>query len=96
MSNGQQQLDLVMERLEEVRAAYLQQARFAADQLYHGGKKEITINDIRDVCPPPPSIDPRALGAVFKGKEGKWRVVGYERSKRAHMRPIAIFTKGEN
>ena len=93
MSEGQQQLDLVMERLEEVRAAYLEQARFAADQLYHSGKKEITINDVREVCPPPDSIDPRALGAVFKGKEGKWRVIRYEPSKRAHMRPIAVFTK---
>ena len=93
MSDGQQQLELVMERLEEVRAAYLESARFAADQLYHGGKKEITINDVREVCPPPDSIDPRTLGAVFRRKEDKWHVVSYVRSKRAHMRPIAVFTK---
>tara|TARA_R110000803_G_scaffold58676_4_gene116871 strand:+ start:1354 stop:1644 length:291 start_codon:yes stop_codon:yes gene_type:complete len=95
MSNGQQQLELVMERLEQVRAAYLESARFAADQLYHGGKKKVTINDVRDICPPPPSIDPRTLGAVFRRKEDKWQVVGYERSKRAHMRPISVFTKKE-
>ena len=95
MSNGQQQLELVMERLEQVRAAYLESARFAAERLSHGGKKNITINDVRDICPPPPSIDPRTLGAVFRRKEDKWQVVGYERSKRAHMRPISVFTKKE-
>ena len=95
MSEGQQQLELVMERLEQVRAAYLESARFAADQLYHGGKKQVTINDVRDICPPPASIDPRTLGAVFRRKQDKWKVVGYERSKRAHMRPIAVFTKKE-
>ena len=95
MSNGQQQLELVMERLEQVRAAYLESARFAAERLYHGGKKKITINDVRDICPPPPSIDLSTLGAVFRRKEDKWQVVGYERSKRAHMRPISVFTKKE-
>tara|TARA_R110000823_G_scaffold310884_1_gene436039 strand:+ start:590 stop:712 length:123 start_codon:yes stop_codon:yes gene_type:complete len=40
MSNGQQQLELVMERLEQVRAAYLESARFAAESCIMVARKK--------------------------------------------------------
>lgn len=89
--SGQQQLDLVLENFEDIRAAYLKQARHVAEQLYLSGMKELTVNDVRKECPPPDSIDPRVLGAVFKRSE--WKVINYKRSERAHMRVIAVFTK---
>ena len=85
------QLQIVFENFEETRKEYLAQARYAANKLYSSGKKELTVNDIREICPPPASVDPRVMGAIFSRKI--WKVISYRPSKRAHMRPIAVFTK---
>ena len=85
------QLKLILENFEETRKEYLQQARYAADKLYANGKKELTGNDIREICPPPANIDPRVMGAIFPRKI--WKVISYRPSQRARMRPIAVFTK---
>ena len=76
--------------LEQTRAEFLQDARQAALRL---GKKQInvTIDDVRAVCPPPAGIDPRVMGAVFKSH--LWKPVGHVASARAkcHRRPVALF-----
>jgi len=51
---------------------------------------EVSADDIHEACPPPPDIDPRVMGAVFKGD---FQLVRYEKSRRSicHNRPIGIF-----
>lgn len=82
--------DAALAALEEARADYLAEARETAIQLSIQ-RYRITIDDVRRLCPPPPDIDPRVMGAVFAGK--LWEIVGYRRSKRStcHTRPIQIF-----
>jgi hypothetical protein len=76
--------------LEQTRAEYLQDAREAAMRL---GEQhdQVTIDDVRAVCPPPAGIDPRVMGAVFRGR--LWKAVGFVSSTRAtcHRRPVRLF-----
>jgi hypothetical protein len=71
----------VLPRLEAKRADWLAEARSGP----------VNINDVRRLCPLPPSIDPRVMGAVFNKSE--WVCVGYKRSSRStcHNRPIGTF-----
>lgn len=75
---------------EQHRQEYLARAREAAETL---AKTLIIVNvdDVRAICPPPPEIDPRVMGAIFT--RNKWQKVYAERSLRreCHGRPIAGF-----
>lgn len=79
----------VLPLFEETREAWLERARATARELASGGRS-ITIDDVREKCPPPEGVDPRVMGAVFRPIKD-WEVVGYERSSRAscHNRPVA-------
>lgn len=77
--------DEALDALEQARWEYLIKARSVAHKLAKK-KKEITINDVREVCPPPPDVDPKVMGAVFKTKD--WEPTGFHISKRAHSRMI--------
>jgi hypothetical protein len=79
----------VLPRLEAKRAEWLSGARAVARQL--GRKGPTNINDVRRLCPLPPGVDPRVMGAVFNKSE--WVCVGYKRSSRStcHNRPIGTF-----
>jgi hypothetical protein len=83
-------LQTVMDLFETTREDYLAEARLAAESLANR-KGVITVNDVREVCPPPANIDPRVMGAIFMSKS--WQKVGYMSSSRAHMRPIAMFER---
>jgi len=50
----------------------------------------VSSDDIWHLCPPPPDVDPRVMGAVFSDKK-TWRKVSYMPSRRreCHGRPIA-------
>jgi len=80
----------VLPRFEAKRAEWLEEARAVARRLGADGAL-VTVNDVRRLCPLPPGIDPRVMGAVFTKAE--WVCVGYRRSSRAtcHHRPIASF-----
>jgi len=80
-----------MDALEQHRAAWLAEARGFLDAQEVG--TQLTIDDVRQVVPPPAGVDPRVMGAVFHGQP--WKNVGYRRSKRktCHNRPIAIFER---
>jgi len=69
---------------------WLTEARGIAVSLAQA-RGEITIDDVRDVLPPPDNADPRIMGAVFKG--GDFELVRYVRSMRVtcHRRPVAVF-----
>jgi len=79
-----------LEQFETYRLPYIERAREAARELLRQ-KDYITIDDVREVCPPPEDIDPRVMGAVFKQSE--FESVGWTTSKRKvnHSRPIQRF-----
>ena len=83
-------LQTVMDLFETTREEYLTEARLAAESLANE-RGVVTVNDVREVCPPPANIDPRVMGAIFMAK--CWQKVGYMSSSRAHMRPIAMFRR---
>ena len=89
-----EQIDLEdwLSLLETHRPDYLTLARDAARKLL-AERPSITINDVREVCPPPADIDPRVMGAVFRHAD--FEATGeFVLSSRAtcHRRPIQRFT----
>lgn len=80
----------VLPLFETYRGEWLDAARLVAAKLGSSGRN-VTIDDVRKVCPPPPDVDPRVCGAVFTRRE--WIKVGYLNSTRStcHHRPIAVF-----
>ncbi len=83
--------DEILPRQEAAHAEYLEYAREVALRLGEI-KDEVTINDVRDIAPPPPDIDGRIMGAVFLRKD--WELKRHERSHRrtCHNRPVGVFT----
>lgn len=51
----------------------------------------VTSDDLWEVCPPPPGVNTKAMGAIFRGKH--WKKIGYTLTKRgtSHSRPIGIW-----
>lgn len=80
----------VLPLFEQTRAEYLILARATARLLAHTNGS-VTINDVREKCPPPAGIDGRVMGAVFLKAE--FEQLGYETSDRrtSHGRPVARF-----
>jgi len=80
-----------LEILEYHRGDYLEYARDAARWLLEE-RETITIDDVREICPPPPDINPCVMGAVFRTKdfEGTGE---YVRTRRgiAHARAVQRF-----
>lgn len=70
--------------------AWIAHARLAAWRIAFE-KGAVTIDDVREVCPPPEDADPRIMGAVFHG--GEFVRVGFEVSARraCHGRMIGLF-----
>jgi hypothetical protein len=62
----------------------------ATMQAFAADGREVTIDDAWDICPPPPNVDPRILGAAFYPKK-LWLGVGHCKSRRKinHGRPVA-------
>jgi hypothetical protein len=90
MTDAVTQLELVMDRIEENRAAYLEQARFAAKALINAGRVSVNVDDVREICPPPPSVDGRLMANIFRNKK-EWELVDFTRSKRAHRAHIGNY-----
>lgn len=82
--------DNVLGLFEKHRAEWLAKARDVARKLGESGRI-VTIDDVRDLCPPPGEVDPRVMGAVFLRKE--WERCGYTSGKRmtSHARPVSQF-----
>ena len=82
----------VLPLFEQHRAEWLAEARMVALKLGEQ-QAEVTINDVREISPPPPDIDPRVMGAVFLRRD--WVLIRHERSNRAtcHNRPVGVFTR---
>lgn len=80
----------ILPLFEATRADWLETARLVAEELGRDGR-EVTVDDVRAIVPPPDEVDPRVMGSIFKSK--RWECVGYRRSKRpeCHNRPVGIF-----
>jgi hypothetical protein len=82
---------------ERSRPDFLSHARTVAARLWKERDGPITINDVRAAgVHPPQHIDPRVMGAVFRGDA--WECVGYIGSVRrtSHGRPVAMFVRRED
>jgi len=87
------ELEEAMDLLKSRRAGFISMARKAAVQIASKHPDRlVTIDDVRDKCPPPEGIDPRVMGAVFSERD-TWEFVSFTRSARraCHHRPIQIF-----
>lgn len=69
--------------------------RRVAKELAASKPEGITADDIHAVCPIPPGVDPRIMGAAFE--RGKWVKRGWVASSRkeTHGRPVRIWTPRE-
>lgn len=81
----------VMATFDETRGPWLNQARAAAKRLA-ASNGTVTIDQVRDVCPPPDDVDPRVMGAVLRTGKDFVRI-GYCTADRPEStgRQIAIF-----
>jgi hypothetical protein len=81
--------DAALKLLEDKRADYLARARRAAEKLYGEHFQPISVEDVRRVCPPPPDIDPRVMGAVLH--HSMWTPVGWEMAGgHCNTRPVRL------
>ena len=83
--------DEALALLERTRADYIKKARYEAWRvlLFNG---EVSADDLHERCPVPAGIDPRVMGAVFRGR---FRILRYQPSRRAinHARIIPVWGK---
>lgn len=72
---------------------YLAHARLVAFQLFNRTRRAVTVDDVREICPPPAGVDSRIMGAIFNTKD--WKPAGYTQSKRreCHGRVIRQFVR---
>lgn len=82
--------DAALDRLEEARAGWINEARIVAERLARD-RGAVTIDDVREACPPPDGVDPRVMGAVMRPPV--FEACGFVLSSRAecHRRPIRVF-----
>ena len=97
-SEGAVLRDKALDMLEEKRHEWIALARKTAfsllkTRIVRGDIATImqTSDDLWALCPPPPEINPKAMGAVFRSG---FKAIGYVSSKRkqAHARPIRVWT----
>jgi hypothetical protein len=98
-SEGAVLRDKALDMLEEKRHEWIALARKMAVVLLKTRGQDhsddyiptVTSDDLWALCPPPPEINPKAMGAVFRSG---FKPVGYVPSKRkqAHARPIRVWT----
>lgn len=83
----------VLPMFEESNAELVAKLRKAALELGAKNPDGITADDIHDVCPIPPGVDPRIMGSAFE--KGLWIKAGWTatRRKSAHSRPVRIWKR---
>ncbi len=82
--------DAALDRLEAARAGWIELARAVAIRIA-SQRGEVTIDDVREACPPPEGVDPRVMGAVCRPP--LFEACGFTLSMRpeCHRRPIRVF-----
>jgi hypothetical protein len=75
---------------EARQGGWIARARAAARNIA-AGKGEITIDDVRAVCPPPDGVDPRIMGAVFQKNQFVRVGIAVSERRACHGRMIGVF-----
>jgi hypothetical protein len=83
--------NVVLPLFEQRRGDWIEAARAAARRIA-AERGQVTIDDVRAVCPPPEGADPRIMGSVFARKSEFLRI-GFAASGRdaCHGRMISVF-----
>ena len=74
---------------------WLEQARAHARRIARE-QGEVTIDDVRDLCPPPEDCDPRIMGSVFLARDFERFDFRASARKACHGRPIGVFRLRRN
>jgi hypothetical protein len=82
--------DQVLPRFETRHGGWITHARACARAIV-AEKGQATIDEVRELCPPPDGADPRIMGTVFQ--KGEFVRVGFAVSARrsCHGRMIGVF-----
>jgi hypothetical protein len=82
--------EAALDRLDAARPLWVDVARQAATRIAEA-RGQVTIDDVREVCPPPEGTDPRVMGTVLR--KPVFEPIGYVQSTRiaCHGRPIRVF-----
>lgn len=93
---AQKALDSALERVEQDKQDYIQEALKAGRRLLKR-REEITSADIKRYAPLPEDMEPRVVGAVMRklAREYDLYVSEYRKTNdsRSHRRPIAVWRK---
>lgn len=84
----------VLPLFEESNAELVAKLRKTALELAARNPEGITADDIHEVCPIPPGVDPRIMGSAFQKQDG-WVKAGWMASRRksTHGRPVRIWKR---
>ena len=69
---------------------WLAQARAVARRIARENGT-VTIDQVREFCPPPAGVDPRVMGAVMQPREFQMIRLTESRRKACHGRHIGVF-----
>ena len=75
---------------ENHRMEWLAQARAVARRIARQNGT-VTIDQVREFCPPPAGVDPRVMGAVMQPREFQMIRLTESRRKACHGRHIGVF-----
>lgn len=81
---------MLQDHLETGKMQWLASARAAARRIARE-KGAVTIDDVRECCPPPAGVDPRVMGAVMQPREFQMIKFVESRRKACHGRHIGLF-----
>jgi hypothetical protein len=75
---------------ENHRMEWLAKARAVARRIARE-KGTVTIDEVREICPPPADADPRVMGAVMQSRDFEMIRLVESRRKACHGRYIGLF-----
>lgn len=81
---------MLQEHFETDKMQWLAAARAAARRIARE-KGTVTIDEVRECCPPPSGVDPRVMGAVMQPREFQMIKFVESRRKACHGRHIGLF-----
>lgn len=81
---------MLQECFQTDKMQWLANARAAARRIARE-KGTVTIDEVRECCPPPAGVDPRVMGAVMQPREFQMIKFVESRRKACHGRHIGLF-----
>lgn len=92
-ADARQARNAALDLLEATRKPWIEQARDIARKLYAETGRPVSVDDVRAILPPDPTVDPRVMGAIFRRPE--WVACEWSNSERVtcHGRPIRRFVR---